>query len=233
MQQNTDTARFFDEKTSEGYDERARKIGAINDNIHLLIRIVLADLPQNARILCVGAGTGSEILALAKHFPQWRFTALDPSAPMLDICRKRVKEAGLETRCDFVHGYLHEVRGGAQYDAALCLLVTHFIQDDAARQAMFDDMHSRLKSGGYLITSDISYDTDAPDYADILEKWKQMHILSGASAEQAAHIPNTLREFVAVRSPDAIKAFFQKSGFATPVRFFQSLLIQAWYARKQ
>lgn len=226
------TGDFFDRKTAQGYDGRARKVGAINDAVHLLTGLVLSRLPADAKILCVGAGTGSEILPLAAKFPGWRFDALDPSGSMLEICKERAEEGGIAGRCRFVHGYLSDFESGAEYDAVLCLLVTHFLTDDAERQAMFDDMSARLKPGGYLINSDICYDTATPAYADILEAWKEMHILSGASGEQAAAIPQTLATHVGVRSPRQMEAFLRAGGFPLPVLFFQSLLIHAWYSQK-
>ena len=38
--------------------------------LHLLIRLVLRELPTRARVLCVGVGTGVEIVALSDAFPE-------------------------------------------------------------------------------------------------------------------------------------------------------------------
>jgi len=95
---------FFNKSASEGYDERAQRIGAINDNLHFLIRLILQDLPWDARILCVGVGTGMEMVRLAQVFPGWRFTGVDPSGAMLDVCRQRLREAGFESRCELIEG---------------------------------------------------------------------------------------------------------------------------------
>lgn len=227
-----DTGKFFDEKVSAGYDERVRKMGAINDNIHLLIWLILQDLPEDARILCVGVGTGNEIVYLAEKFPGWHFHGIDPSAPMLDACRKKLRENGIESRAVLSQGYLSEIDTGAPFDAALCLLVSHFILDDAERQGLFADMHGRLKPKAYLIHSDISFDQSSPDYDEILKAWKNMHRLAGATPEQADNITQMLRTHVAVRAPEAIEEMLRRSGFPLPVRFFQSLLIHAWYSQK-
>lgn len=60
--------------------------------------------PVNAHILCVGAGTGREVLYLAKQFPEWQFMVLEPAANMMDICQKNVERAGLTSRCEFHQG---------------------------------------------------------------------------------------------------------------------------------
>lgn len=77
---------------ASSYDKQAAKLAPVYDALYLLIRLVLFELPADARILCVGVGTGSELVALAQAFPQWRFTAVEPAAPMLDICRQKAKD---------------------------------------------------------------------------------------------------------------------------------------------
>lgn len=67
------------------YDARWAPLAPLRDCLHLQIGLILRHLPDNARILCVGVGTGAEIIALARQFPGWRFLASDPSEP---ICGK-------------------------------------------------------------------------------------------------------------------------------------------------
>jgi tRNA (cmo5U34)-methyltransferase len=226
------TPELFDQKVSTSYDERNRKVGAINENLHLLIRLILADLPADAHILCVGVGTGMEIVRLAEIFPQWRFTGVDPSAAMLDVCRNRLQENQLESRCTLFHGYLHDLKEDTRYDTVLCLLVTHFIKDAPARQAMFADMANRLTSGGYLINAEISGDESTSEFAELTQAWKSLHRHTGASAEQLDNMMAKTRQHVAIAPPSVIESYLRDSGLPTPVLFFQSLLIHAWYSRK-
>lgn len=225
-------AELFNKKAAESYDERFQKIRPIRDNLNFLIRLVLEDLPADARILCVGAGTGIEIVELATAYPQWRFTGLDPSGPMLDVCRGKLSKHGLVDRCKLVHGYVSDLPPGGAFDAVLCLLVTQFVTNSAERQQMFNDMAGQLKSGGYLINAEISDNMSSAAFLDIFEKWKAMHRYAGATAVEAENIGKALNEHVAVEPPAAIERYLRRSGFSQPVEFFQSLLIHAWYARK-
>ena len=86
---NQDTSAVFDQKYASSHDQAGAKLAPMRDALHLFIRMVLSELPGDARVLCVGAGTGFELFALAEAFPHWRFTAVDPAAAMPSICRQR------------------------------------------------------------------------------------------------------------------------------------------------
>ena len=80
----------FNKSHAASYDDQWRKLSPMMEGMHFLVRILLKDLPENANILCVGAGTGAEIMALAHTFPKWKFTAVEPAGAMLDECRNKI-----------------------------------------------------------------------------------------------------------------------------------------------
>ena len=57
----------FDGQAST-YDQQWNKLAPFRDGIHLLLGSLFIGLPQNARMLCVGAWTGAEIHYLADRF---------------------------------------------------------------------------------------------------------------------------------------------------------------------
>ena len=99
-----DEVRAIFDRQAAGYDSQWAKTAAINDCLYLLLNALLTDLPADARILCVGAGTGAEMAYLASRNPAWRFTAVEPSGPMLDVCRQRAAKDGFAARCYFHEG---------------------------------------------------------------------------------------------------------------------------------
>lgn len=223
---------LFGKKAAESYDARFEKIQAVNHCLHLLIRLVLDDLPEQASVLCVGVGTGADILGLAQARPRWRFTGIDPSEHMLAVCRQRLERQGLLPRCQLVHGHLADVPEEPRHDAVLCLLVSQFVTDRAQRRELFRGMGARLRPGGCLVNAEISGDMESPEFRSMAEKWKAMHRLTGASEEQAAGVIRALREHVAVEPPNVIEGYLRAAGLGLPVQFFQSLFIRAWYAGK-
>ncbi len=171
---------FFSGEAALAYDEKNKKLSRISDCLHFLVGLILKDLPRQARILCVGAGTGAEILSLASAFPEWKFVALDPSQAMLDVCQERLKSAGIANRCEFVHGYVQDLPEQEVFDAVLSILVAHFVERND-RQIFFQGMADRLRTGGYLINSEISFDLNSEEFPEMLRGWKEIQTLMGAT----------------------------------------------------
>lgn len=226
------TSFVFDQKCADAYDERNAKWAPVRAALDLLIRQVLAELPAEARVLCVGAGTGAELLELARVFPGWRFTAVEPSAAMLEICRRRATESGVAARCDFHHGYLASLPAQEPFDAATSILVSQFILEPEERRRFFGEIAARLRPGGCLVGADLAQGNSPTTYADLMEIWLRMHRFTGAAPEDLARLPAALSRSVAIVAPEEIEALMASSGFGAPVRFFQALLIHAWFAER-
>ena len=59
------------------YDNQFEELQAIKGLLHLILETGLGKLPDNARILVAGAGTGAEVRYLATRFPKWQFALID------------------------------------------------------------------------------------------------------------------------------------------------------------
>lgn len=223
---------FFTKEHAERYDEKNRKLAPISDNLHFLTGLILEKLPVRSKVLSVGAGTGAEILSLAKLFPEWSFVAVDPSLSMLDVCRERIHAAGFSGRCEFVHGLVDEVPARADFDAALAFFVAHFVKRDD-RLSFFQNISDRLRVGGYLVNSEISFDLNSPEFPSTLQNWERIQKLMGATPESLAALPQILKETLTVLPPAETEALMRKSGIGLPIRFFQSFMISGWYGLKE
>ena len=222
---------FFNKTASASYDEANKILLPISENMHFLIRLILKDLPDDARILCVGVGTGAEIFSLAEAHPKWSFVGVDPSPDMLEVCQDRLREAGIADRCTLVEGYVQDIEEGEQFDAVLSILVGHFVQREE-RQAFYEHMYARVKKRGYLVDTEISCDFDAKDFPQAMRNWGDVQILRGASEESIQKLPEQLQSTLAVLPPTEIERMLTTCGIEVPVHFFQAFMIHGWYGLK-
>jgi tRNA (cmo5U34)-methyltransferase len=228
---NDELKAVFDQQAS-GYDKQWIRMAPINNGLYFLLESVFAELPSEARILCVGVGTGKELIHLANRFPGWRFTAVEPSGAMLDVCRRRVEDVGISSRCHFHEGYLDSLPTEEIHDAATCFLVSQFILEKEARSEFFHQIASRLKPGGILANSDLSAEVGSESYEALLRVWQSVMAPSDASAEGLSRMRAAYAKDVAVLSPAAVASIIKSGGFEAPVQFFQAGLIHAWFAKR-
>lgn len=219
---------IFDQQ-AESYDQQWAKMAPINNGLYFLLESVFAPLPETARILCVGAGTGKELIYLGRKFPHWHFTAVEPSGAMLTVCRQRVDEEGMTNRCDFHEGYLDSLPGQESYDAATCFLVSQFILDKQIRTELFAEIAGRLKPDGLLASADLS--AEPGSFEALLQAWMNMMAGADISIEKQKRIKEAYAKDVAILPPDSVASLIQAAGFDAPVPFFQAGLIHAWFAK--
>lgn len=222
---------FFNQEMADAYDRRNSALAPISDSLHFLTRLVLADLPVDARVLCVGVGTGAEILSLAMAYPGWSFVGVDPSDEMLAVGRRRLEQAGVLHRCELLHGYVEDV-AQEKFDAVVSLLVAHFIKRED-RHVFYTAIHDRLKSGGRFVSAEISADLDAPEFPEMLEDWKRIQVLMGATPASLAKLGDLMRDVLSVLAPREAEAMWEAGGFPKPVPFFQAFMIRGWHAVKR
>ncbi len=230
--ENQNSTVFFNEQCASTYDSRFAKLAPIREVLHFLLHAVFSELPPDAYILCVGVGTGSELIELAKKHPQWQFTVVEPSAPMLDVCRRRIEESGLASRCVLHEGYLSSLPASGVFAAATCLLVSQFVLQRENRVDLFREIAARLRPGGLLVSADLASDTSSAQYASLLELWAPLLKGADASAGEIENIRAAHGRDVAVLPIAEVEEIIAAGGFEKPVLFLQTLLIHAWYARR-
>ena len=215
---------LFGEQAAESYDDHFAKLSVMRDALHLVTYLALHELPEDAHLLSVGAGTGAELLDLGARFPRWRFTAVEPSEPMLRRCRAKAEAAGMASRCTFHHGTIESLPA-ADFDGATAILVSQFIVDRDARVSFFREIAARLRPGAPLVSADLA----------IPEPLEPAIALWRAAWRHAGHeLPENLLDAfagkVALLPPAEVQAILAEASFE-PVPCYQSILIHGWLAR--
>lgn len=220
------------DQMAESYDEIWGKLQPFNNALYLAMNSMLAGLPSNAHILVVGAGTGTEIIELATYFPKWTFTALDPSDAMMNVCKKKIQAAGLESRCEFRVGYIEDMAEINKYDAATALLVSQFMTDQDERTAFFKHIARSLKPSGVFINTDLSGDVKTQSYLELLKCW--FRVLQGAelTPEMFDILKSAYEHDLGIIAEPQLIALLQNAGFQQSIRFYQVGLIHGWCSTK-
>ena len=219
---------MFDEQNAARYNDRWAKLAPFAKSVHLLAGSALRSLGDDAHVLCVGAGTGAELGALAQQFPTWRFLAVDPAEAMLRRARQEMERIGVAERCEFFTGTLDQAPMTAPFDACTSILVSHFLVDRAARVEFFREMRRRLKRGGVLVTADLAASSIEGTLGDI---WNGLLEHVGLTPDEIAVYREQLGKTVSIVPVHELEALVAEGGFEGIERVFQACWIGAWVAR--
>lgn len=228
-----DVATYFGAEHAAIYDRRIRQRCPSYEALHGMLVAWLAPLPDAARVLVAGAGTGAEIARLGQRFPGWNFVAADISADMLEICRHRLAQGGIAERTAFHHGQLRDYRADAPFDAATSVLVSHFILDRAERLAYYQAIAESLKPGGVFILADLFGAPGTPVFDTLFESWRVSIAEHGISAEELARDREHVMRDIAFLPEEELMAMLKEAGFSEPVRFYQTWLFGGWVMSKK
>lgn len=219
---------FNSQYVVDGYDEHIRKLIPGYEVVHQQIQALLKTyVDEYADVLIVGCGTGYELGHLVRLFPNWTFTATELSAAMLDKAKQHIHALNASHRVEFVLGDVDQLKTGQRYDAALSILVTHFV-DYSDKPKLFKAIYSRLKPQGLFITFDLTRIKSDQE----LEILKHISQANGLTTSQSAAMIDRLEDDFYPLSEQEIFEQLKLSGFDFVERFTQILSYQGYLAIK-
>nr|WP_216295815.1 class I SAM-dependent methyltransferase [Delftia acidovorans]MCA1071977.1 tRNA (cmo5U34)-methyltransferase [Delftia acidovorans] len=228
------SAAKFDTSRAAEYETQSRIALAGYDACHELAACLLAaSLDAGPKSVLIGGagGTGQEILATARLRPQWKFTAADPSAPMLDQTMDRIAAAGLSAQVQAAPCAVQDLPAGTVFDAATLIGVLHHVPDDADKLQLLQALSARLAPGAPFILACNRHRYDSEPL--LLEAWAMRWRMAGVD-EAAVHakLGKIRQGAVPPASEEAVEQMLAQAGFVQPKRFFSSLFWCAWIAFK-
>jgi len=178
---------------AEEYDAGIRKFVPQYDAMLDAVADALAEhLPRpDARVLDLGAGTGSLSHRLATKFDRITLTLLDADPKMLAQAKTRL--APFAARVTFVEGTFQGALPAC--DVAVASLSLHHVHTTEARQATYRAIHRLLPAGGVLVNADAMLPL-APELREpLMRRWAAHLVAHGCTeAEAFAHFDQWANE---------------------------------------
>lgn len=132
----------------ETYDSLRRQLIPSFDLLYSsAVRAVAMSVPENAKILDLGAGTGLLSAAIRKDLPSAHLTLVDRSVSMLD---QAVSRFSGDERMNIHVADLGDPLPEGPFDAVVSGLAIHHLTDDE-KQRLFARIHVILSSGGLFV----------------------------------------------------------------------------------
>ncbi|MCP9849334.1 class I SAM-dependent methyltransferase [Cyanobium sp. Morenito 9A2] len=181
-----------------------------------------------ADVLVAGCGTGAELLEAVAQRPDWRLTAIDPSAAMLQVAQGRLRHApAIEWRCSTAES----LQESGRFAGALSVLVLQSLPDDGSKLAFLTALAQSLRPGGQLVLVDLMRSSLSGLGEQVERAWLGFQRASGltATAEQLAPLTQALHPIGAAR----LTALVNAAGFSDPARIFQALDVEGFLLQRR
>lgn len=223
------TQRFLDQFADPGaiahYAEGPPRFLPGFEAMHRMTGVLLAEtMPENGRLLVLGAGGGLEIASLSTAFPGWHFTGLDPARPMLDLAKRTLEPVA--DRVELTEGYIDDAPPGP-FDGAICLLTLHFLER-AERVRTLAAIRERLKPGAPFVAVHSSFPQQEPSRSRWLNRYAAYARAAGVDAEMVSVARKAVEQSLSLFAPDEDEAMLEEAGFHDAEMFFAAFTWRGW-----
>lgn len=182
-----------------------------------------------SRILTVGAGGGEEIINMLQRKEDWLITGVDPSPSMLDMAKQRVAQLEMEARVTWHEASLDKVSAEPVYDAAVSLLVIHFIEK---RQLFLDEVARRLQPEAPFMLAFIQGEMKSHAFQQELHMLSLFMQRQGLEKEVFTSFKNRLGQTTHPVPEEDIKEQLIKAGFEDIRPYFQAGMIKGLVCKR-
>lgn len=212
---------FSDPRAVARYAEGPRRIVPGFADLHRMTTLLLAErVPDDGRVLVLGAGGGLELKAFAEAHPGWTFDGVDPAAEMLRLAEQTL--GPLASRVRLHQGYADDAPDGP-FDAATCILTFHFMSLEERRHAA-SEIRRRLKPGAPFVVAHLSIPPEGG--RDLwLSRYAAFARAPGAEVNVAA-----MQDHTHILTPDEDEAVLREAGFSGVSLFYAGFTFRGWVA---
>ena len=119
-------------------------------------------------ILDLGCGNGNVASRLLQLFPDSKFTLLDASEQMINICKTQFKDYQVE----YVESYFKDHRFKDDYYDLITAGFSLHHCDSEEKKMLFQKINRSLKKGGVFSCSDLMINKNKPEHLKLLNAWR-------------------------------------------------------------
>ncbi len=123
----------------------------------------------------IGCGTGRNLIAMARRFPDPRFYGIDASQAMLDTAQRHIAQAGLQGRIAVVQGLGQDLNPAGQFGLVQkfdAIVISYALTMIPAWPAVIDRAVEHLRPGGTLAIVDFGDQRGLPRwFRALLRRW--------------------------------------------------------------
>jgi tRNA (cmo5U34)-methyltransferase len=187
--------------------------------------VLLAErVPEDARVLVLGAGGGLELKAFAQAHLGWTFDGVDPASEMLKLAEQIL--GPLASRVTLHQGYIDDapIR---PFEAATCLLTLHFLAPEERRRTVAE-VHRRLKPGAPFVVAHLSVPQGEGERALWVSRYAAFVIASGVEPAKAANARAAIDTLLTLLTPEQDEAILREAGFSNVSLFYVGFTFRGW-----
>ncbi len=222
----------FDKEMATEYDKGVRRTLPTYDSMFKLVRAYLrANIAQQENVLIVGAGGGTELATLGPTNPDWTFTAVDPSPPMLDFARMKAQYLDMIDRVEFIEGTVDDVKKEALFEAATCMLVLHFIADLDEKLRVLKKIRLHLAPGAPFVIATMYGDANDPAFDELFALWKAYWLDSTKlTVTEVDDMEKAVRALSFIPEEEIV-SLLSEAGFGNIAKFFTTNMFGGWICK--
>lgn len=218
---------FSDPQAVAQYAEGPPRFVPGYNSMQCMATLLLAErVPEDARVLVLGAGGGLELKAFAQAQPGWTFDGVDPAAEMLKLAERTL--GPLASRARLHQGYIDDAPEGP-FDAATCLLTLHFVALEERRRTAVE-VHRRLKPGAPFVVAHFSVPQGEGERALWLSRYAAFLAASGVEPGKATSARAAVDTHLNILTPEQDEATLREAGFSNVSLFYAGFTFRGWVA---
>ncbi|MGE0036928.1 MAG: class I SAM-dependent methyltransferase [Xanthobacteraceae bacterium] len=189
--------------------------------------LLLAErVPDEGRVLVLGAGGGLELKVFAEAHPNWMLLGIDPSAEMLKLAEHVL--GPLASRVTLQQGTIDAAGTGA-FDGAACLLTMHFLPREERRRTAAE-VRRRLKPGSPFVVAHFSIPDGESERVLWLSRYASFAIASGIEREKVEAAQAAIDEMLPILTPEQDETILREAGFSNISLFYAGFTFRGWVA---